>query len=134
MKKMNVAFLFSMTILLTISSYGQESLNIKKPISEQDKLEIQKILRSFDPNSYSLEVKTEKGILKTGSVKGLANVRQRETIAPGNQKDSSVIPLVGFRGSAASTITNINIFQTRKFSKAQMSELDKLHQILNKYQ
>ena len=150
MKNLRNTMLFIVTILFTIVSFGQVSLKISKPLSEKDKVEIQKILKSFDSNSYKIEVKTEKGILKSGKALGLADVNQGKTVRPklgGNVASTNTninifksahastnTNINIFKSSAMSTNTNINIFKQGKFNDEQLTQLDKLHQILTKYQ
>ncbi len=137
MKNLKISLLFSVAILFSISLFGQVSLKVNKPISEKDKKEIETILKSFDSNSYNIDVKTEKGTLKSGKAKGLANVKQGGTTRPdlnSNTAASSNTNINIFKSNAAATNTNINIFKEGKFNDKQLSQLDKLHGILSKYQ
>lgn len=150
MKNLKNTMLLIVAILFSVVSFGQVSVTINKPISESDKEEIQTILKSFDSNSYKIDVKTEKGALKSGKAKGLADVRQGETLRPklGGAKAATNTNINIFKSAAASTNTNINIFKSfaaatntninifkaGKFNNRQLSQLDKLHQILSRYQ
>lgn len=150
MKILKNTVLLIVAILFSVVSFGQVRVIVNKPISESDKVEIQTILKSFDSNSYKINVKTEKGVLKTGKAKGLADVRQGKTVRPelGGAKASTNTNINIFKTAAASTNTNINLFKSfaastntninifkeGKFNDRQLSQLDKLHQILSKYQ
>ena len=136
---------------ISSSVFSQISLNVNKSLSEADKKEVESILKSFDANSYSINVKTATGILNTGAAKGLSSVTQSTTKRPGSGSVASTnsninlfiaskastntnINLFVSGASKASTNSNINIFKQGNYSAAQLSQLDKLHQVLSKYQ
>ncbi|WP_264530145.1 hypothetical protein [Flavobacterium sp. N502540] len=150
MKNLRTTTLLIVAILFSVVTYGQVNLKINKPIAEKDKAEIQTILKSFDSNSYNIDVKTEKGTLRSGKAVGLADVKQGKTVRPESVgtkaatntninifKSAAAATNTNiniFKSNAAATNTNINIFKTGKFNNEQLSQLDKLYHILNKYQ
>lgn len=87
----------------TFQSQSQVSLKLSKPLSKEDKEQVEKILSEFDPQSYSFngnykDGRSVKNFKTAGRAVGLANISQSKTV-------------VGARGSAASTNTNNNIFK-----------------------
>ena len=150
MTKFKFSMLLIVAAFLSIPAFSQVSMKVNKPLSERDKQELQQTLKSFDANSYSIDVKTEKGILKSGSAKGLASVKQGTTVRPNlagkaastntninifkNAAAATNTNINIFKSSAASTNTNINIFKNGKYTGEQLSQLDKVHQILAKYE
>ncbi|MCX2480826.1 hypothetical protein OQY15_17105 [Pedobacter sp. MC2016-15] len=138
-------------MFFTVTAFGQVSLNVSKPLSERDKMEVTNILKSFDASSYKVDMKTEKGTLMTGraTAKGLAAVGQKNTTRPGAGSVAATNTNINiFKNAAAATNTNINIFKTGamssntninifvqgNFNKAQLSQMDKLYNVLSKYQ
>ncbi|KIO74754.1 hypothetical protein TH53_24645 [Pedobacter lusitanus] len=150
MKKFKFSMLLFVAAFLSLPAFSQVSMKISKPLSERDKQELQQALKSFDANSYMVDVKTEKGVLKSGNARGLASVKQGTTVRPDlagkaastntninifkNAAASTNTNINIFKSSAASTNTNINIFKNGKFTDAQLTQLDKVHQILSKYE
>lgn len=140
-----VASLFSMT------AFSQVSLTVNKPLSERDKKEVSEILKSFDASSYKVDVKSDKGSLMTGraTAKGLAMVGQKNTVRPDKGSMAATNTNINlfknaaaatntniniFKSGAAATNTNINIFVQGNFNKSQLSQMDKLYNVLSKYQ
>lgn len=128
------------------SSFSQVTLKITKPLSAQDKKEVDQILKSFDSKSYAINTRTDAGHLK----KGLASVRQINTVRKTrlDRKASTNTTINVFKSAKASTNTTINVFKTTgaktnttinifksgNYTENQLSQLDKLYQILSKYQ
>jgi hypothetical protein len=85
--------------VLTIAAPFLVNAQELKPLSVEDKAQVEALLKDFDPNSYQIQYQytDSKGTLKT-TTKGLANLRQRATIKPGV-------------GAAASTNTTNNVFK-----------------------
>lgn len=113
-----------------------------KPLSAEDKAQVDELLKSFDPSSYNVQYQhtDPAGKLKT-TRKGLANLRQSGTIIkrPGGDVAATNTNINIFKQAStntninifkqASTNTNINIFKDAKLqSKAQQ-----LNTILQKY-
>jgi len=150
MTKFKFSMLLIVAAFLSLPAFSQVSMKVSKPLSERDKQELQQTLKSFDANSYSVDVKTEKGVLKTGKAKGLASVKQGATVRPDlagkaaatntninifkSNAAATNTNINIFKSNAAATNTNINIFKNGKFTNEQLSQLDKVHQILSKYQ
>jgi len=133
---------FSLTV------FGQVALNVNKPLSETDKQEVSKILRSFDSNSYKLDIATKTGNLNMGNAKGLASVGQKNTTrvtGNGAVMSTNTKNNIFKQGKMStntqnnvfkvmSTNTKNNIFKEGRFNDEQLSQMDKLYTILSKYQ
>lgn len=146
MTKFKISLLLIVATFFSFSSFSQVSLQVNKPLSEQDMAEVESILKSFDASSYNMDLKSERGSLK----RGLASVKQVETTRPARletaAKTNTNINIFKtasaasntniniFSSTAAKTNTNINIFKPANYTTDQLSQLDKLHQILSKYQ
>ena len=151
MTKFKFFMLLIVATFISTSAFSQLSLNVNKALSETDKKEVESILKSFDANSYSINVKAANGTLNAGTAKGLGSVTQSTTKRPGSGSAASTnsninlfvaskastntnINLFVSSASKASTNSNINIFKQGNYTAAQLSQLDKLHQVLSKYQ
>jgi hypothetical protein len=113
-----------------------------KPLSVEDKAQVDELLKSFDPNSYNVQYQhtDAAGKLKT-TKKGLANLRQRGTVIkrPGGEMAATNTNINIFKQAA--TNTNINIFKQAAtntninlFKEANLqNKAQKLNEILQKY-
>jgi hypothetical protein len=151
MNNLKSSMLLLGAVFFSVTAFAQVSLKVTKPLSERDKMEVTNILKSFDASSYKVDMKTEKGNLMTGraTAKGLASVGQKNTTRPGGGSVASTNTNINiFKNAVASTNTNINIFKTSamssntninifvqgNFNKSQLSQMDKLYNVLAKYQ
>lgn len=151
MNNLRSTMLLFAAMFFSVTAFGQVSLKVNKPLSERDKMEVTTILKSFDASSYKVDMKTEKGSLMTGraTAKGLASVGQKNTTRPGGGSMASTNTNINifknaaaatntniniFKSSAMSSNTNINIFVQGKFNNSQLSQMDKLYNVLSKYQ
>ncbi len=116
-----------------------------KPLSAQDKARVDELLKSFDPNSYDfryhyLDASGKEQAAQVGRAKGLANLRQSETVrGPGSAAASTVNTINIFRQAStvntinifrqASTVNTINIFKDPN----QQAKAQELNAILQKY-
>jgi hypothetical protein len=122
-----------------------------KPLSPEDKAEVEELLKSFDPNSYKIQYQhtDSSGNIKT-TKKGLANIKQSATIYNNSARKRSVGSVMGSAsgnlsvvvdGKKAATNTNINVFKeaatntnVNVFKDAGMqSKAERLNAILQKY-
>ncbi len=142
--------LLMVVLLFSFSAFSQVALTVNKPLSESDKQEVSTILKSFDANSYKLNMKSEKGSLMMGkaTAKGLASVGQKNTtrtVGSGAVASTNTNNNV-FKNAVMSTNTNNNVFKVMstntnnnvfvqgKYTNSQLSKMDKLYTILSKYQ
>jgi hypothetical protein len=118
-----------------------------KPLSAQDKARVDELLKSFDPNSYDfryhyLDASGKEHAAQVGQAKGLANLRQSETVrGQGSTAASTVNTINIFR--QASTVNTINIFKQANVSCCTMipefndpshrAKVQELNAILQKY-
>jgi hypothetical protein len=116
-----------------------------KPLSAQDKARVDELLKSFDPNSYDfryhyLDASGKEQAAQVGQAKGLANLRQSETVrGQGSAAASTVNTINIFRQAStvntinifkqASTVNTINIFKDPN----QQARAQELNAILQKY-
>ena len=140
---------------------AQVMLDIKKPLSDADRAEVENILKDFDPSTYSFVGGTNARSYKYGSAKGLADVKQSNSRilldAKGNAASTNVQYNI-FKNLKASTNVQYNVFKTKagtnvqynifkelgastnvkynvfKPTDAQLTKMDALYNILAKYQ
>ena len=109
-------------------------LKINKPLSKEDKVAVENLLKNFDPNTYSFSAnyinaagKSEK--MTSGSAKGLGSVTMENSkLVTTGVKASTVNTNNVFK---ASTVNTNNVF---KPSDVQLNKMTQLHQILSNYQ
>lgn len=148
MTKIKGLLLLVITSFFFSASFSQVTLKLTKPLSAQDKKEVDQILQSFNAKSYAINTRTEAGQLKRGlaSVKQVNTVRRSRT-KPNEKaatnttinvfksaKASTNTTINVFKTTGASTNTTINVFKSGNYTDNQLSQLDKLYQILSKYQ
>jgi hypothetical protein len=99
---------------LSVTSAGADL----KPLSASDKARVDKLLRSFDPNSYDIRYQyVDKGKVKSvheGRAVGLSSLKQSNTMRMGTKNVAPRSAINVFR-SAASTNATINVF--RQFAR-----------------
>ncbi len=152
----SILVFFFVVSCFTLTKAQEVQLKVNKPLSATDKAAVEKLLKDFDPNTYSFSAnyidaagKTQK--MASGSAKGLGSVTMANTkvVKPGSAastvntnnifKASTVNTNNIFRASTvntnnifkASTVNTNNIF---KPSDIQLNKMTQLHQILSKYQ
>jgi len=120
-----------------------------KPLSAQDKARVDELLKSFDPNSYDfryhyLDASGKEQAAQVGRAKGLANLRQSETVrGPGSAAASTVNTINIFRQASLTVTINIfkqasgvsnMVFTDRLFKDPnQQAKAQELNAILQKY-
>lgn len=146
MTHIKISFLFTAITLMSVTVFSQVTLNVSKPLSAEDEKQVTKILSQFDPKSYSINVGTESGSLKAGSLRGLTDVKQGETIRPKDGGISGTYTKINiFKEAATGTYTKINIFvagsyttinifKTAEYDEKQLDLLDQLYNVLIKYE
>ncbi len=155
MKKIICLFVAAtISLALCNTVFAQVQLKVSRAISDEDFAKIEAILKSFDPNSYKLVTSSTDARQKTKARSlGLASVEQTYTknnIKP--QAAATVNTINIFKNAKAATVNTINIFKAAtvntinifkaatvntinifKPSDTQLSKMDELHSILNKY-
>lgn len=97
-----VRFVAAMLVIVIGATSNSQAQNLK-PFSSEDRCKVEELLKSFDPNSYDFRYRYVDPSGRTqstqvGRARGLANLRQRDTVR-------------GVGGPVASTNININIFR-----------------------
>lgn len=151
MNNLKFTMLLLVASLFSMSAFSQVMLDVNKPLSESDKAEVSRIMKSSDASSYKVSVKSERGSLMAGraTAKGLASVGQKDTKRPRagsvaatntninifkNAAAATNTNINIFKSGAMATNTNINIFVQGKYTSSQLSQMDKLYNVLSKYQ
>jgi hypothetical protein len=129
-----------LVILVCISLVSVARAADLRPLSAADQAKFAELLRSFDPNSYDVHLNytDSKGHVKgfqAGKARGLANLRQSETVRPGDKGAAARITIILTTiYSRPIVLVVINIFKDTNFKSAdQQTKAAQLNQILQKY-